>query len=43
MSQLTKLEPEKIIDSVSILEKRISDRFPDSGLKDVCREFLMLA
>jgi hypothetical protein len=43
MSQLTKLEPEKIIDSVSILEKSISDRFPDSGLKDVCREFLMLA
>ena len=43
MSQLTKLEPEKIIDSVSILEKRISDRFPDSGLKDVCCEFLILA
>mgnify|MGYP001234106861 FL=1 len=43
MNQLTKLEPEKIIDSVSILEKRISDRFPESGLKDVCHEFLILA
>ena len=43
MSQLTKLEPEKIIDSVSILEKRISDRFPESGLKNVCLEFLILA
>ena len=43
MSQLTKLEPEKIIDSVSILEKRISDRFPESGLKNVCHEFLILA
>ena len=43
MIQLTKLEPEKIIKSVSILEKRISDRFPESGLKDVCGEFLILA
>ena len=43
MKKITRLEPEKIIDSVSILEKRISDRFPDSGLKKVCHEFLILA
>jgi hypothetical protein len=43
MIQFTKLQPEKIIDSVSILEKRISDRFPDSGLKKVCHEFLVLS
>ena len=42
MNQLTKLEPEKIIDSVNKLERRISDRFPDSGLRKVCFEFLTL-
>lgn len=43
MIQHTELQPGKIIDSVSILEKRISDRFPDSGLKKVCHEFLVLS
>ncbi len=33
------LESEKIIDTISLLEKRISDRFPSSGLKKVCYNF----
>jgi len=33
----------KIIDTISLLEKRIDDRFPDSGLKNVCRNFLQIA
>lgn len=38
-----RLEPEKIIDTISLLEKRIDDRFPDSGLKNVCHNFLQIA
>ncbi|WP_299214082.1 hypothetical protein [uncultured Aquimarina sp.] len=43
MSNPLKLDPEKIIDTISLLEKRISDRFPDSGLKKVCHNFLQTA
>lgn len=43
MNKLTKLNPEKIIESVDILEKRISDRFPNSGLRKVCCELLVLS
>jgi hypothetical protein len=39
----TRLDPEKIIETVDILVKRISDRFPDSGLRKVCLELLMLS
>lgn len=39
----TRLEPEKIIKTIDILEKRISDRFPDSGLRNVCLELLQLS
>jgi len=43
MTNPTRLEPEKIIETVDILEKRISDRFPDSGLRKVCLELLQLS
>lgn len=36
----TKLKSEAIIKTISRLEKRIEDRFPDSGLGKVCKEFL---
>ena len=35
-----KLSSDKIIQTLSLLEKRISDRFPDSGLRNVCVQFL---
>ncbi|MDH7444387.1 hypothetical protein QBK95_02040 [Aquimarina sp. 2201CG14-23] len=40
---MVRLEPEKIINTISLLEKRIDDRFPDSGLKKVCHVFLQTA
>jgi len=36
------LQPEKIIDTIALLEKRVHDRFPDSGLKRVCHSFLQI-
>jgi hypothetical protein len=40
MSQKLKLDPQKIIQTLELLEKRISERFPDSGLRKVCMEVL---
>ncbi len=37
------LDPEKIIATVEQLQKRIAERFPDSGLSGVCRELLRVA
>ncbi|AXT56089.1 hypothetical protein J8L88_13235 [Aquimarina sp. MMG015] len=42
MDKNVQLQPEKIIDTISLLEKRIEDRFPNSGLKKVCHNFLQI-
>ncbi len=43
MNDAIRLEPEKIIKTIDQLEKRISDRFPNSSLKEVCHQFLTVA
>ncbi|GAA4277813.1 hypothetical protein [Aquimarina mytili] len=43
MNEAIVLKPEKIIKTIDLLEKRISDRFPESSLKDVCLQFLHVA
>ncbi|MFD2565407.1 hypothetical protein [Aquimarina rubra] len=43
MSEIARLDPEKIIHTIALLEKRIDDRFPDSGLKKVCHDFVQTA
>ena len=40
MSNNLKLDPQKIIETLRLLEKRIAERFPDSGLRKVCLEVL---
>ncbi|MBW1297584.1 hypothetical protein [Aquimarina litoralis] len=42
MEKNVQLKPEKIIDTISLLEKRIHDRFPNSGLEKVCHNFLQV-
>lgn len=42
MKNSIQLDPEKIINTISLLEKRIEDRFPHSGLKKVCHNFLQI-
>jgi hypothetical protein len=37
------LDPEKIVATVEQLQRRIAERFPDSGLSAVCRELLKVA
>lgn len=37
------LDPEKIVDTIGTLGRRIDERFPDSGLGKVCRELLTIA
>ncbi len=37
------LDPQKVIDTIATLQKRISERFPGAGLAAVCGELLMLA
>ncbi|MEN8221334.1 MAG: hypothetical protein ABFS56_34305 [Pseudomonadota bacterium] len=37
------LEPKKIVDTVDLLYKRISERFPDSGLSKVCLQLHSIA
>lgn len=37
------LEPERIIETVRILRNRISERFPQSGLTQVCEELLRIS
>lgn len=41
--KFTDLNPESILHTISRLEQRISDRFPESGLLAVCKEFHNLA
>ena len=37
------LDSEKIVDTIGTLCRRIDERFPDSGLSNVCRELLTIA
>ena len=39
----TTLEPKRIVSTIEVLNKRIEERFPDAGLKDVCSKVLKLA
>ena len=43
MKNITELNSDKVIETIVVLEKRISDRFPDAGLRNVCNNFLTLA
>ena len=43
MESKIKLEPENIINTITILEKRIADRFPNSSLRKTCAKFLEIA
>jgi hypothetical protein len=38
-----RLDPAKLIDTIRMLEIRIDERFPGSGLGKVCRELLQIA
>ena len=40
MSKTFQLDPQKIIETLEVLEKRISERFPDLGLRKVCMQIL---
>lgn len=40
MNKILKLDHQKIIDTLVRLEKRIAERFPNSGLRKVCMEVL---
>ncbi len=42
-TQFTQLHAEKILFTIGLLQNRIGERFPDSGLLKVCREFNLLA
>jgi hypothetical protein len=37
------LDPKSVIDTIAVLERRISERFPGAGLRDVCSELLKMA
>ena len=37
------LDPEKILDTIGTLSKRIAERFPGSGLDNVCQELVTVA
>ena len=41
--KFSELRPELILATIEKLERRIGDRFPDSGLQRVCSEFRQLA
>jgi len=43
MEDNTSLDYNKIIHTIETLEKRISERFPNAGLKKVCYDFLLLS
>lgn len=43
MSTALRLDSDKIIQTVKKLEVRIGERFPDSGLREVCKDFLALS
>ena len=38
-----RLKPEEIVDTITRLQQRIADRFPDAGLGNVCEEILIVA
>lgn len=42
-SSLQQLDPDKIIDTVARLSRRIRERFPDAGLNNVCQKLLEIA
>ena len=37
------LDPDKVIDTIAALHKRVSERFPGAGLAGVCAELLVIA
>jgi len=39
----TTLQPNRIVATIELLNQRIEERFPDSGLKEVCTNVLALA
>ncbi len=41
--RFTMLRPEAILKTIDRLQQRISERFPESGLQGVCKEFYQLA
>lgn len=41
--RFTRLRADKILDTIDMLEKRVAERFPASGLRQVCIEFRQLA
>ena len=43
MDKTIHLSSIKVIDTISLLEKRIGERFPNSGLRSVCQAFLNTA
>ncbi len=43
MKKIINLESERIVRTIQRLEKRIADRFPDSGLRKVVNQFLEIA
>ena len=42
-TRFRELEPEKLIETVAALERRVAERFPDSGLRQLCIELLAVA
>jgi len=43
MKDIMQLNSDKVIETIIVLEKRIGDRFPKAGLRNVCNNFLALA
>lgn len=43
MDNTIRLSSTKVIKTINLLEKRIGERFPNSGLRSVCKEFLNTA
>ena len=43
MTELTRLDSAKIVATARVLEKRIEERFPESGLAHVCAQLVWLA
>jgi len=37
------LDPDRIVATLEALVRRIDDRFPDAGLRQVCRELIAIA